>query len=300
MKFQYLGDIYRDENGNKLFDVRFGKETLKGLKAFERNNSKCRSSNCKYYYECEGERVFRKYDCLRNSRKLKNAYNMFTNFIVATWTYFVFSHFEFGFFYKMSLLMLSLAGFDILCTLVEECVPQIYNWLFEQKLKKLLKVQKKEKEAEEAKVKAEEEAKFRDVPSYQDVQKARTITQTFSEISKQCDYGSNTFNINCCVESCEVIMKILEKDPFYYYRVSDVFEYYIPRACTTIGMYKKAVETNTKTEQHDILFEQFIGAASVYLDKKKNEAIYYNNGDELNLKSSTDILRNSLQEEDKK
>ena len=95
-------------------------------------------------------------------------------------------------------------------------------------------------------------------------------------------------------------MKILAKDPFYYYRVSDVFEYYLPRVCATIGMYKRAVETNTKTEQQENLFTEFIENVSQYLGKKKDEAIYYNNGDEINLKSSTDILRKSLQEETKK
>lgn len=294
MKFQFLGDIYRDDNDNEIFDVKVGKETLKGLKATKRDNSKC--IKCNYYYKCDQERVFRKYDCRRNVRKLENTCKIITTFIVSIWSYYVFSHFQFGFFYKIALLVLSLTGFDIVCTFGEECVPKIYNWMFYQKLKKLMKVQKKEKEAEEAKRRAEEEAKFSDVPSYQEVKKARTIIQTFSEIAKQCDYGSITFNINCCVESCEVIMQILEKDPSDYYRVSDIFEYYLPRVCTAIEMYRKAVETNTKTEQQEMLFTQFIEDASEYLNKKKNEAIYYNNGDELNLKSSTDNLIKSLQE----
>lgn len=297
MKFEFLGEIYQDDNGKEVFDVKVGNATLKGLEAAKRGNLKC--SNCEYR-NCDQEIVFRKYDCPRKVNRLGDTYKIFTTMIVAGWAYFVFSYFEFGFFYKMALLVLSLTGLDIVCTFVEESVPKIYDWLFCRKLKKLLKVQKKQKEAEQAKIKAEEEAKFKEIPCYPNIKKARTITQEFCEIAKQCDYGSNTFNINCCVESCEVIMKILEKDPFYYYRVSDVFEYYLPRVCATIGMYKRAVETSTKTEQQEILFTEFIENVTEYLGKKKDEAIYYNNGAEINLKSSTDILRKSLQEEIKK
>lgn len=297
MKY-YLGDIYVDENGNDVFYVRVGKQTLKGFKATKRNHSKCK--NCRFYFDCDQERVFRKYDCRINANKLKKAYKRLTAFAVTVWAFFVFSHFEFNFFYKMSLVMLSLTGFDILCVLLEGSVPKIYDWFFELKVKKRLKAHKKEKDAEEAKAKAEEEARIRDIPGYLGVKKARTITEKFSEISKQCDYGSNKTNINSCVESCEVIVKILEKDSSDYYRVSDVFELYLPRVCTTIEMYKKTMEADEATEQQQILFEQFIEAASKYLEKKKNEVIYYNNVDEINLKTSTDTLKESLQEETKK
>lgn len=297
MKYQYLGERYQDDNGTDVFDVKVGNAILKGLKATKQDESKCR--NCKFWRKCNEEEVFRKYDCKMNLKKLKRAYKMLTTIIVGIWAFFVFSQFKFNFFYQMALIVLSLVGFNIVCTFGEWCAPKIYNWFFCLKLKKLLKIRKKEKAVEEAKAKAEEEAKIRDVPGYQGVKNARTIVQKLSEISKQCDYGSNTFNINCCVESCEIIMKMLEKDYSDYYRVSDVFELYLPRVCTAIEMYKKTIDANGVTEEVENLFAQFIQDASTYLNKKKNEAIYYNNVAEINLSSSTDILEESLQEETK-
>lgn len=295
MKFEFPSEIYQDELGNEVFDVKVGNEILKGLKAAKRSSFKCR--NCDYSGNCEKERVFRKYDCQRKVEKLQNSYKSFTASIVTVWAYFVFSYFEFHICYKMALLVLSLTGLDIVCTLVEESVPKIYNWRFCQKLRKLLKIQKKKKDAEEAKLKAEEEARIRDIPGYLGVKKARAIIQKFNEISKQYDYGPNTFNINSCVENCEVIMKILEKDSSSYYRVSDVFEQYLPSVCTTIELHQKFVETKTITEEQKLLFEQFIEAVAAFLNKKKDDVIYYNNVDEINLKSATNNLRNAMQEE---
>jgi len=290
-----INDVYQDDNGNNVFDVKIGKETLKGLKAFEKDKAKCRK--CKYAYRCEDDRVFRKYDCMKNLFALETVYSMFTCGIVGFWSFYVFKHFEFGFFYKMSLIVLSLTVFDIICTLAEELVAKIYKRSFEKKFKKLLKAQNEKKAEEEAKAKAEEEAKIREIPGYKGVKDARIIMQRFRDIAKQYDNGSYTFYVSSCVESCEVIMKILEKDSTDYYRVSDVFELYLPRVCRATEMYKKATETNTVTEQLEILFEEFIEAASAYLDKKKNEAIYYNNVSEMNLNLATDNLRNCLQEE---
>lgn len=297
MEFQFLDEVYEDENGKKLFDVKVGNETLKGFEAVKRNTAKC--NKCDYRYNCNQGTVFRKYDCVRNTDKLEKVFKELTLFMVATWAYYVFSHFQFVFLYKMSILLLSLTGFDIVCTLVEESVPKIYNWCFSLKVRKKLKIQRKKKKAEEAKAKAEEEARFKDVPNYQEIKNARTMAQTFSEISKQYDYGSNTIKLKECVEDCEVIMQILDKSPSDYYRVSDVFELHLPRLCTTIELYQKAVEAKKITEHQDVMFDKFIDATLVYLDRKKNESIYYNNLDEINLKSSMDTLRQSLQEEDK-
>lgn len=296
MKIQYLDNRYRNENDDSVFDVKIGNETIKGIKAIKLSARKC--NRCDYYHKCNQERVFRRYDCLANVKNLQSIYKLITTIMVGIWAYYVFTHFELGFFYKLSLMALSLTVFDIVCTLViEVCVPKIYNWFFYQKVKKQLKIKRKEKAKEEAKIKADEEAFLKKIPCYLDVKEARTIVQAFSEIAKKCDYGSSTSNINCCVQSCEIIIKILQKDYFYYYRVSDVFEYYLPRVCTAIEMYKKAVDANAKTEQQELLFAEFFENASAYLEKKKNEAIYYNNADEVELKSSTDNLIKSLQEE---
>lgn len=295
MKFECFGYRYQDDLGKEVFDVSVGNETLKGFKATKLNKTRC--NNCNYKPRCNTNRIYRKYDCRKNVDKLKKAYIMITTFIIAIFAFCVFTYFKYNFFYQMSLLVLSITGFGIICSFGEELVVRIYNWLFSLKLKKMLKIRKKEKTAEEAKAKAEEEDRIKNVPGYQGVKKAKDITQKFSEISKQCDYGSNTFNINSCVQSCEVIMKILEKDTSDYYRMSDVFERYLPRVCTAVEMYKKAMEAEEITEQQETLFTQFIQDASEYLDKKKNEAIYYNNGDELNLESSTENLIKSLQEE---
>ena len=50
-------------------------------------------------------------------------------------------------------------------------------------------------------------------------------------------------------------------------------------------------------KEYTAVLEQRI---SKYLEKKKNEVIYYNNVDEAELKSSADSLEESLQEENKK
>lgn len=295
MKFECYGGRYQDDLGREVFDVSVGNESLKGLIATKLNKTKC--SNCNYSHRCSKSRVYRKYDCRLNRRILNIIYVAVTTLIVLVWSFCIFNYFKYNFFYQMSLLVLSITGFSIICTLVEEVVVKIYDWLFSLKLKKMLKLRKKEKAEEVAKAKAEEDNRIKNVPGYEGTKKAKALIQKFREISKQCDYGSNTSNIESCVQSCEVIMKILEKDTSEYYRVSDVFERYLPKVCTAIEMYKKSVDAKETTEQLEILFTKFIENASEYLSKKKNEAIYYNNGDELNLESSTDSLMKSLQEE---
>lgn len=296
MKFKILGYIYLDKNKNRerVFNVEIGNDTIKGIEAFKLKDSRCR--NCKHKLKCRSDKVYRKYDCKKLVQKLNNRYILFTAFLVAIFAYYVFSHFDINFFYKCSILLLSLTGFDIVCTLLEKGVINIYDWLFYRKLKKMLKEQKKQ----EAKVKEEEEAKLVEIPGYKGVKNAREITQKFSEITKRCDYGVNTPIIENCMQSCEVIMKILEKDASDYYRVSDVFEKYLPKVCAAMEMYKKETQSNKANEQIEILFTKFIANAAIYLSKKKNEAIYYNNGDELNLEESTDNLIKSIEEEDQK
>lgn len=296
MKFQFPKEIY-NANGKKVFDVRIGDETVKELEAFKRNTTKC--NNCNHRHTCNQSIVYRRFDCQKNVDRVEGAYYVLTLLPVSTWAYIVFRFFEIAFMHKISLLLLSLTGFDIVCTLIEECVPQIYNWRFYLKVKKKLRIQRKEKRVEEAKNKAEEEAKIKDIPSYREIKNARTTIQAFRETFKQGNYGSNTAKLESCVECCEVIMQILEKSPLDYYRVSDVFEFHLPRVCTTMGLYKKAVEMSSITEEQEMLFEKFITATSEYLEKKKKESIYYNDLEEINLKSSADALKKSLQEENK-
>ena len=293
-----LRNAYVDDKGNRVHDVIVGNITLKGFKAYKLDREKCR--DCKHYHRCYMDRVIRKYDCRVKAKKLKRAFKNITSIAALIWSYFVFSHFEVNFYYKMAFIFVTLAGFDIFCTLVEEGIPKIYNWLFGQKVKRKLKAYKKEKALEESKAKAEEEARIRDIPGYLGVKKAKTVTESFMELAKQCKFDSITTIVNNCVESCEIIMKILEKNSAEYYRVCDVFEMHLPRVCTAMEMYKKSMEANEITEEQQLLFEELINTASKYLDKKKNDVIYYNNVDETELKSSADSLKESLQEEDKK
>ena len=297
MEFQFLGGIYENENGEKLFDVKVGNDTLKGLKAAKRKNSKC--SNCKHYHGCAENRVYRKYDCKRNSSKVKNIFVKLTTLIVALFSIWFFKNFNFGFFYKMSLLVLCLTGFDMVCTFVEWCVPKIYDWSHYRKWQKMLKEQKKKKQAEEAKLRAEEEAKFSNIPCYKDVKNARITAETFADLSKQCDYGTDADSINACVECCNVIMQILEKDPSLYYGVSDVFERHLPRICMTMTLHKKAIEDDTVSKKQKQLFTRFIESALKYLDRKKTDIIYYDNSEEVELQLSADTYRQSSQEENK-
>ena len=295
-----LKESYVDDNGNRVHDVVVGSIRLKGLKVYKLDKSKCNRHDCKYYYDCYTGSVIRKYDCRVNAKKLKRAFKNITSIAALIWSYYVFSHFAVNFYYKLALIFVTLAGFDIFCTLVEEGVPKIYNWIFGQKVKRKLKAYKKEKALEEAKAKAEEEARIRDIPGYLGVKKAKTVTENFIELAKQCKFESITTIVNNCVESCEIIMKILEKNSAEYFRVCDVFEMHLPRVCTAMENYKKAMEADAVTEEQQLLFEELINSASKYLEKKKNEVIYYNNVDEAELKSSADSLEESLQEENKK
>ena len=293
-----LRETYVDDNGNRVHNVVVGKTTLKGFKAYKLDRKKCRK--CKYKYDCYNEKVVRKYDCAINANWLKRAFNFLTSILALIWSYYVFDHFAVNFYYKLAFIFVTLACFDIFCTLVEEGVPKIYDWLFEQKVKRKLKVYKKEKAEEEAKAKVEEEARIRDIQGYLGVKKAKTVTESFIELAKQCKSDSITAIVNSCVECCEIIMKILEKNSGDYYRVCDVFEMHLPRVCTAMEMYKKSMEADVITDEQQLLFEELINSASKYLDKKKNEVIYYNNVDEADLKSSADSLKTSLQEENKK
>lgn len=289
-----LRNAYVDDNGNRVHNVIIGNVTLKGFKACKLDREKC--DDCKFYHRCYTDRVIRKYDCRVNAKKLKRTFKNITSIVAFIWSYFIFSHFEVNFFYKMAFIFVTLTAFDIICTLVEEGSPKIYNWLFGQKVKRKLKAYKKEKAAEESKAKAEEEARIRDIPGYLGVKKAKTVTENFIELTKQCKFDSITTIVNSCVECCEIIMKILEKNSAEYYRVCDVFEMHLPRVCTAMEMYKKSMEADVVTEEQQLLFEELINSASKYLDKKKNEVIYYNNVDETDLKSTSDSLKVSLQE----
>ena len=295
MGFEIIDTIYEDGNGTRVFDVKVGNETVKGFQATKISDSKCRK--CNLNRGCNQNTICRKYDCTKNVRSLQLTFQRITTFLVAIWAFFVFWHFEFGFFYKLSLLLATLTCFDVVCTLIEEFVPKIYNRLFMKKVIKKLKVQRKEKKAEEEKLKAEEATRFRDIPGYKEVQNAKILVKSFVELCVQCDYGTNADKIKNCVENCEVIIRILEKDHSLYYGVSDLFELQLPRICTTMTLHKKAIDDNKVGQQQEKIFTRFVEFALEYINRKKNDIIYYNNGEELNLQLSVDDLRKSLQEE---
>ena len=164
----------------------------------------------------------------------------------------------------------------------------------------MLKEQKRKHQAEEAKLRAEEEAKFSDIPCYKDVKNARIVSKMFVDISKQCDYGIDTDSINACVECCNVIMQILDKDPSLYYGVSDVFERHLPRICMTMTLHKKAIEEDKVSKKQQQLFTRFIESALKYLTRKKTDIIYFDNSEEVELQLSADTYRQSSQEENER
>lgn len=295
MEIKILDTAYEDENGQRVFDVMVENETVKGLQAIQISDLDCGRCNESNY--CNREKVCRKYDCVKNVKSLAVTFQSITTALVGLWALFVFINFEFGFFYKISLLLASLTGFDVVCTLLEEAAPKIYNWIFMKKVIKKMKAQRNEKKAEEEKLKQEEAARFSGIPTYKDVQKAKKLVSEFSELSCQWDYGSNADQIKNCVESCEVIIRILEKDPSLYYEVSDLFELQLPRICITMTLHKKAIEDNKVGKHQENLFTKFVESAREYCNKKMNDIIYYNNREEHNLQLTGETLRKSLQEE---
>ena len=292
---------YKDDNGNTLCDIEVDGEIFKGIKEINLNKDKCR--HC--YSECEDEGpILRCFDCIKNVEKLQSIFYLFTTFVVLCISYFVFAKLEYNFFTKVAILIISLTALDIVCCIIEDTVPKIYDWSFVRKLKrkkakdkKMEQIALKEKQKQKEKVQAE---KLANVLNNQSLIFVKAVVQRLRELSDSNNYGENETKINTCVEKCEAIVQKIQEDSTGYRRVIHVLEENLTEFCGILEIYTTFIKNNEVTQQYETIFTECVDIVLEFLESQRIKAILDTDSVQIQFQVSADTLKKMLEEEMKK
>lgn len=181
----------------------------------------CSWHSCKYYNECMNYKggVVRRFDCVKNLKRITRIYNLITSFIIAELFLYLFYIKKLSFFKGVGILLIGIGLLDIICSIIEMIVPKIRDIYFCRKLRKKgkIKVAETEEEKEEVledKEMQEEIEKFHQSPYYQDVLKVENVLNNIREFSdKHTEISSDADSkIKQCIYKANDILIVLKKD----------------------------------------------------------------------------------------
>ena len=270
---------------------------------FERvefNTKKC--EECKYYSgnddTCYVGGIIK---CRKREAMYKFIYVFITCIIVSCITIAIFKDLQFNFLTKLGILILSLVPLDIVCSLIEENAPKVYEKYLYNKFKK---AQNKEKELEEAEIKAqeakkqkEEEERLAKDSQYKKVKNAEEVVHRLRTIFEQYDFGTNKKKICICVKKSEDIIKKLKERPSGYIRISQLFEVYLPEFCDTLNYYSDFIKADAIDEGNEKILTECVDTILQYLEGQRVKAIFDKDFVETQFQASATILKNVLKGE---
>lgn len=296
----HVKQIYSNQE-KRVCDVEILGEIFEGI---EYNTEKCR--------ECEDYNGYRDvcilhgsiFKCPKKEEMYQKNYIFVTSIIVLFTTILIFTMLKFAFWTKVGILILCLVALDIMCSLIEKHTPKVYE---KQLYNKFKKAQKKEKELEAARIKAEEtkkqleeEEKMAKNPQYKNVKNAEEVVERLKTISEQYDFGKSEKKIDICVEKSEAILERLRENPSAYIRISQLFELYLPEFCDTLNYYTDFIKADVVAKEHERTLIECVDTILQYLEGQRVKAIFDKDFVETQFQSSANTLKKVLKEENDK
>lgn len=239
-------------------------KNVKNISKFKR----CTEENCKYYYDCKNNGVFRLLDCRDFANRLISGYSLATGVMIAVFVIVLFYLGNLSIFKCIAFGILGIVAFDMLCTFFEWCISKIReNTLYN----KLVRMEKKCKKLEKEQNTTKEMNERVNNPYYNDIKNARVGLYGLKKLSEKFDFGKSNSSISKCVNSLIAIFEELRNNPQSYQKVAFLYEVQLPEFYNVLNSYAVFFKRKSVISKHGEILEKYVLKFLQIVENKKDE-----------------------------